>query len=241
MPRRREPSYKLKEIVWDAAAKQGKNVNYSAIQRQLDCDLERLRQDQTANFTDDTPDTRTIKRIIEEIDELPRAVVLTLPEHVWTLRKDYQDLKRMSKRPSVVSEADRNQRLEEERSIHREKLIAVLETLLMNGLLYVQRMTDSKTDAPIYVEMRGEPLNYFTPAQLHRQLEKNLMKAFGEYGDGFVLDYFLPHLKAEYPNVEFKMLSTILTEDTYQLLEALQAIAHRGTFKGRCPICESWR
>lgn len=241
MPRRREPSFELKKIVWDAAAKQGKNVNYSAIQRQLDYDLERLRQDKKTNFTDDTPDTRTIKRLIKEIDELPRAVVLTLPEHMWILRKDCKNLKRMAEGAAVVSETDSRQRSEEERRIHREKLIAVLETLLQNGLLFVQRMTNGETGVPIYVEMRGEPIGYFTPAQLHRQLEKNLMKACGEYGNGFILDCFLPHLKAEYANVEFKMVSRIETDDLYEVLRALQTIARRCEFKGTCYICKNFK
>ena len=129
----------------------------------------------------------------------------------------------MAEGATVVPETDRRQRLEEERRIHREKLIAVLNTLLKNGLLHVMRMADSETGAPIYVVMRGEPIDYFTPAQLHRQLEKNLYVACSEYGDGFVLDCFLPHLKAEYANVDFKIMSRIETDDLYKVLRALQS------------------
>jgi hypothetical protein len=240
MPKRIEPSFELKKIVWDAAAKQGKKINYSAIQRQLDCDLERMRRNPEANLTDDTPDTRTIKRIIEDIDKLPQEVVLTLPKHMWTLRPDYQELKRMSERLAVVSGTEVRRQVEEERRLHRDKLTAVLNTLLLRDLLHVTRMTETQTDAPVYVVMRGEPIDYFPLAQLHSQLEENLARACEEYGDKYVFKCFLPHLKAEYPNVEFKMLSTIVTDDTYQLLEALQAMAHRGTFKGICPMCKDF-
>jgi len=97
MPRKREPSWELKTIIWDIAATAGSN-NIEAILRQLDYELERHRKDKDEYFSEDTPDRRTIKRIIEnDINALtPEVVISKLPQHVWHLRNDYTDIKQLS-------------------------------------------------------------------------------------------------------------------------------------------------
>lgn len=240
MPRGKDPSFELKKLIWEAAAQLGKG-NIAAIRRQVDVKLSQRRRSGEVSPDDETPEERTIQRIIQELDELPPEVVLDLPTSIWTLRADYEELKRIDERATIARETEQRQPLTEESRVHRDKLIAVLNTLLTDGLLYIKRVIDSETGGPIYMEIRGEPLREFTLSQLHSQLEENLYAACSEYGDGFVMDCFLPHLKAEYPNVKFTMLSKIETDDIYQLLQALQAIAHRGTLKGNCPICEDFK
>lgn len=96
MPRKAEPSFELKIIVWDLAAN-ASPINYEAIRRQVDNEIRRLSRQE--DFCEDTPDVRTIKRIIEEdMNKLaPEVVVSKLPSHVWHLRKDYESIKQLSK------------------------------------------------------------------------------------------------------------------------------------------------
>ena len=98
MARKKEPSFRLKEIIWDLAATTGAQ-NLTALQRDLDYRLEKLRKDEAENFSEDTPDIRTIRRIINlDIQRLPRDVVIAkLPPHVWRLRHDYEEIKRLAK------------------------------------------------------------------------------------------------------------------------------------------------
>jgi len=102
MPRKSPPSFKLKLIIWDLAATMGTG-NYSAIQRDLDYKLEELRKNKNEDFTEDVPDLRTVRRIVEQdINKIsPEAVVANLPRHVWRLRKDYEDIKRLAENISA--------------------------------------------------------------------------------------------------------------------------------------------
>ena len=105
MPRKAEPSFELKTIIWDISAKAGKG-NVSAIRRQLDYELEKRRKE--GNFSEDIPDNRTISRIInEDINELyPEVVVSKLEPHVWHLRNDYESIKRLAERTSQTSQKE---------------------------------------------------------------------------------------------------------------------------------------
>jgi len=106
MGQKARPSWEVRTIIWDIAAKVGPD-NYVEIQRQLDYELEKRRQglDDDAQekqigrqggkaINENTPDVKTIKKIVAAINDLHQAVVLaSLPRHVWTLRNDYDDLK----------------------------------------------------------------------------------------------------------------------------------------------------
>lgn len=96
MPRKPEPSFRLKEIIWDLAAVTGAK-NLSALQKDLDYKLEKLRKDTEEDFFEDTPDIRTIRRIIElDMNSLPPEVVVDkLPRHMWRLRNDYKIIERL--------------------------------------------------------------------------------------------------------------------------------------------------
>jgi len=49
------------------------------------------------------------------------------------------------------------------------------------------------------------------------------------------------HLKAEYPEVVAEGgLEGILYGDPYRLADILRIVVRRKTFKGTCPVCESW-
>lgn len=95
MPRKPEPSFSLKQIIWDIAASIGTD-NLSAIYREVDHRLEQLRT--KGELFEDTPDARTVGRIIElDINRLrPEVVVDRLPRHVWHLRNDYEDIRQLA-------------------------------------------------------------------------------------------------------------------------------------------------
>ncbi len=95
MTRKPEPSLELKKMIWDVASQVGKD-KYAEIERQLDYELEKLRKD--GHFFEGTPDVRTIRRIVQDINKLtPEVVVAKLPQYVWALRDDSQTLSQMAK------------------------------------------------------------------------------------------------------------------------------------------------
>jgi len=96
MPRKPEPSFGLKLIIWDIAATTG-TENFSAIYREVDQRLEELRRE--GKLFEDTPDQRKVHDIIElDIQRLTREVVVAkLPPHVWRLRHDYEEIKQLAK------------------------------------------------------------------------------------------------------------------------------------------------
>ena len=63
MSRKLGPSFKMKKIIWDVAATVGVN-KFEDIRRQVDYELENLRKD--TEIFEDTPDIRTIKRIVQK-------------------------------------------------------------------------------------------------------------------------------------------------------------------------------
>ena len=88
--------------------------NYADIQRSLEQRLELLRREQGIS-PGNTPDTRTIKWIVNEyINQLPaEAVIAEFPPHLWILRRDYKELsKQKRERDSLVIEAEGKHALE---------------------------------------------------------------------------------------------------------------------------------
>ena len=96
MPRKPEPSFGLKQIIWDIAASTGAE-NLSAIHRQVEGKLRELHKDKKL-YGEETPEIRTLKRIIElDINRLlPEVVVSKLAPYVWHLRNDYKDIKQLA-------------------------------------------------------------------------------------------------------------------------------------------------
>jgi len=94
MPRKKEPSFRVKTIIWDKAATIGKRPE--VILRELEHELRRLSKKE--DFYEEAPDVRTIKRIIEtDINQLsPEVVIVKLQRHVWHLRDDYENIKTLA-------------------------------------------------------------------------------------------------------------------------------------------------
>lgn len=89
MPRKPEPSFSLKKIIWDIAASSTTN-NFAAIYREVDHRLHVLRRE--GKLFEDMPEERKVRDIIRlDIQRLQREVVVAkLPRHVWPLRNDYE-------------------------------------------------------------------------------------------------------------------------------------------------------
>jgi hypothetical protein len=123
--RQPEPSFEVKSIIWDAAATVGKD-NLAAIERQVDYELERRRKGDQEDLHENTPDIRTIKRIVnKDINELPPEVVLAkLPEHVWLLRNDCPLIKQLSERKTQQAA---NLLIIEAKHKHNDDLVVVLQ------------------------------------------------------------------------------------------------------------------
>jgi len=96
VPRKPETSFELKALIWEKAATTGKKPE--VILRELDYELEILRKE--GKFHEDTPDVRTIKRIIERDINLlsPEVVIAKLPPYMWHLRDDYEAIKSLTDR-----------------------------------------------------------------------------------------------------------------------------------------------
>ena len=87
MPRGREPSWAMKTAIWDLASKEGPKLE--AILR----DLEHFCRHDMPLEGEIVPDSRTVKAVIKELQELKVEVLATLPDRVWHLRNDYDDIK----------------------------------------------------------------------------------------------------------------------------------------------------
>lgn len=128
MPRKPEPSFKLKQIIWDLAATTGAK-NLSALRKDLDYNLEQLRKNPDEDFLEDVPEIRTIRRIIEEdINQLePEVVIAKLPPHVWRLRRDYEDIRDFAKRYSPRDGTSEQEPYEE--TLHKQKMRKLAKAL----------------------------------------------------------------------------------------------------------------
>jgi len=219
VPRKREASFELKTIIWDKAATIGKKLE--VILRELDYELERLREE--GRFHEDTPDVRTIKRIIEkDINELsPEVVIAKLPPYMWHLRDDYGAIK------SLVGKTTQEPQHSEELSITAMKIISNLSRYHRNlatdhdssyevgDLVYGGHMYEMLTpDSGLSIEL----------PQVDRMLALNL----------------LSHLKDEFPELANITDWAELTNDkiTEDFLQRLTYRAHKGNFKGTCPVCK---
>lgn len=238
MQRKPEPSFEVKVTIWDIAAKETPH-NLSSIQRQLDAKLERMRE--KAKISEDTPDVRTIKRIIEkDINKLePEVVISRLPRDIWHLRSDYEILKQFTEKMREWNAVITKARYE-----HFTHLADVASWILANDL-------DDVWPNPL-LEI-GEPFDKYkylvgssedghgiaNDSELADRLEESFNFAYDYYGS-FDIDCLESHLKAEIPEVRSKGLHSLISDNPYKLIENLKILSRKKIFEGTCPICEDW-
>lgn len=218
MPRKREASFELKTIIWDKAATIGKKPE--VILRELDYELERLRKE--GDFYEDSPDVRTIKRIIErDINELsPEVVIVKLPSYMWHLRDDYEDIK------SLADGTAQEPRHSEELSITALKIASNLSRYHRN--LTTDHGSSYAVGGLIYGGFMYEILSPDSGQSVELpQVDKTLAM------------YLLSHLKREFPELADITDWVDLTNDkiTEDFIQRLIHRAHKGNFKGTCPGC----
>jgi len=132
MPRKPEPSFSLKQIIWEIAATSGME-NFSAVYRELDYKLRQLHENNEL-VGEEIPDRRTVRRIIElDIQRLsPEVVIEKLPKYVWRLRNDYEAIERLAEGVKAKQEAATGTVIEQkpyEETPHKQE-----ESLLVHGL-----------------------------------------------------------------------------------------------------------
>lgn len=117
MPRKPDLSFAMKQLIWDAAASLGKDRT-SAICREVGYQIRALRTaDQ--HLEDATPDSRTVRRVIDEgIQKLPADVVVAkLPPHTWCLREDYEAIKELAENTRPHQDTERGTREDPAKSL----------------------------------------------------------------------------------------------------------------------------
>jgi len=97
MPRKSEPSFPLKMIIWKVAATRWTGKWSAPMYRDINLKLEQLQND--GELREDIPQERKVRKIVEEdIQRLsPEAVVDTLPRRVWRLRDDFEKIQQLAK------------------------------------------------------------------------------------------------------------------------------------------------
>lgn len=119
MPRKPEPSFRLKQIIWDIAASDATD-NLSAIYREVDYRLEKLREED--KLFEDVPEERKVRDIIRlDIQRLhPEVVVAKLPKHVWRLRNDYEAIEQLAEGLKTQQEAPTKTVIEQKQEPYEE-------------------------------------------------------------------------------------------------------------------------
>ena len=104
MPRKPKLSWQMTLKILEYAAALGRD-NLVAIQRSMDNWLKGLPAEEHPMET--APDTRTIRRVIEEdLNKIsPETVIEQLPSGVWSLRKDYDQIKELANSHNANAEA----------------------------------------------------------------------------------------------------------------------------------------
>jgi len=184
MPRKAEPSFELKTIIWDIAATVGSD-KCTDIQRQLGYELEKRRQ--KGSFFENEPDVRTISRIVNEVNTLtPEIVITKLPAHVWKLRNDYEAIKQLAKAKQTTPAPEQPRRaiehdvaiFEKSDAIATERKFEWLKNLLKSGCFYssqldevLQFMRFFGFESNKYVDSRLKYLCYVFCAKLEELCE----------------------------------------------------------------------
>ncbi|MCX5998157.1 MAG: hypothetical protein NTU41_00810 [Chloroflexi bacterium] len=226
MPRKPKPTWSVMKRTLELAVLHGKN-NLTAIQRSLDDDLEKLRQVEGI-ATGDTPDTRTIKWIVNDyINQLsPEAVKEQLPPSVWGLREDYEQLKGESHAQSREYKGDMKQ--------HYTELSTTGLVLASNLDSYLGELgTDELgTDSEVGDVVYGGWLNLMGG-------ERDALSVEMHKVDKRIASNLLLHIKVEFPELtEIKDWAELADDKiTKNFVERLRLKVTQGRFSGTCPGC----
>ena len=259
MPRKAEPTWNLKKIIWDIAATVGTD-NLRSIMRQLEYELEKRRKE--GEFFEDTPEERTIKRIIEDdINNLePEVIVAKLEPHIWHLRHDYEAIKQLAeskthahqevtyyRRTSPPISIELRYYLRQQLIKHFENLALAAETLATNMRLMLD-FIDYMKEGPKYKvkdldkdgAMHGNIVDGAEVGIPLRDGEIDVIK--GEYDfrqiDDILAKCLLEHFNSRFPELAFyeDWRAVNFLNVKHEVVEKLRVMALSKNF-GVCPTC----
>ncbi|MBN2463857.1 MAG: hypothetical protein JXB43_09710 [Dehalococcoidia bacterium] len=163
----------------------------------------------------------------EEIASLSGRNVRTVSKHLAEARAYQQRNARMI--DPLIIEAKRK---------HFTDMAAIVSALLANGLDTVRKHSSIEgTEKIIYSTLIGDSMEVLSHEQLGDRLRVNMGLKWVRM-NAEDIDRFLAHLKADYHELEFRDILTIVAENPYELIEAIRLLIRRGTLKGECDICE---
>ena len=187
----------------------------------------------------------TNREIFEEYARLLRNGQLMFP-----LRADDRFLKARRKELEAASEVLQEhvrRRVDpviaRRREQHFSHLADIARVFLDDGLDTVDchtRATDSSTVTEYYIGDSRSSIVQVTKELLSYMLDANEEKVCLTHGERDIHVNFLPHLKAEYTDIEDRGFNRVTAESPYELIEILRVLAERGTFQGTCPVCRDW-
>ncbi len=139
-------------------------------------------------------------------------------------------------------EREINPVITQQRGEHFTQLTEIAQALIAGNLDNVAPICPEEgSDRVEYVIMGGtEPSQTIGLGGMRAKLDENLDRACGTFSFFTVMDYFVPHLKAEQLGFASEGISREIQERPYELIEILRVLANRRTFKGTCPVCEDW-
>lgn len=265
MPRKHEPSFELKTIIWDIAATVGQNKP-TAIQRQLEYELEKRRKE--GSFFESTPDVRTISSIVEELHRLPPEVVAhKLPIHVWKLRSDYETINIFGKGESETNteKLTANQSTEKPKQITDElkleehfyeletmaiRLADTIEGILVHKDRVGKRYSITLVEGRHYSCIKfcgniidGGSISEFDTDESGAVIESTMIPfestdVIWKPVDSFTATCLLEHLKNRFPDVvPFKDWRELSHDNVSpRIVDKLRLLAHFKNFSV-CPTC----
>ncbi len=119
---------------------------------------------------------------------------------------------------------------------HFGRLAEIVKAILGGGLDTVE---GSDTDTFYAIGTQGIGQIFYD--ELPNMLNINIDAACVSFGDYDVRKCLMPHLKAEYPELSNKDFDGLFESSPHSVIQTLEALARRKTFKGTCHICKGWQ
>jgi hypothetical protein len=121
------------------------------------------------------------------------------------------------------------------RKEHLERMSEIAVCMLEGGL-------DSLTnDGTAFYKFGPDQIGQVFYDEFPQMIIANIKLTCSRFGEEDVMNCFIPHLRAEFPENKAKSLDDFLWDCGYSALDALRALARGRPLKGYCHICENWK
>ncbi len=123
---------------------------------------------------------------------------------------------------------------------HFADMAAIADALLENGLDIVRKHSTGRgIDKYEYSTVISDSMEFLSHEQLGDRLRVNIGLQWVRMSAEDI-NRFLAHLRADYHELESKDIVTVITDNPYELVEALRVLIRRRTLTGTCPVCKDW-